>query len=90
MIRSFTSFTTALTLLVQKLEYTCQWVNAMVADVLAPCTAWSSAAMILVMQVKWVLVFHEGGFQQPVPSQWWAMIENADVILQKWNQRYKS
>ena len=33
------------------------------------------------MQDKWVLVFHKEGFQLPVPSPCWEMIENANVCL---------
>ena len=47
------------------------WVNIMADDDLAPYVARSSAAMILTMQVKQVLVFHEERFQLIVPSQFW-------------------
>ena len=43
-------------------------VNTIAADALATCVARSSAAMILIMQDKQVLVIHEERFQLPVPS----------------------
>ena len=39
----------------------------MAADPLAPRVARPSAAMLLNMQGKQVLVFHKGGFQPPAP-----------------------
>ena len=34
-------------------------VNAMDADALAPCIAWTSATMVLTMHDKWIVIFHE-------------------------------
>ena len=54
----------------------------MAADVLAPCIAKSPATSVLYwynMLDEQILVFHEG-FQQPVPSQPWEMMENANVF----------
>ena len=44
----------------------------MAADVIAPspCVAMTSAAIVLTMLDKEVLVFHEGGFQLPVSLLW--------------------
>ena len=56
-------------------------VNTIAADGLAPWVARPSAAMVLNMQDKQVLVFHEEGFQLPVSSQWWEIIENANMYL---------
>ena len=55
-------------------------VNTMAADALAPSLARSSAAIVLTMQDGRVLVFHEEGFQLPVASQCWEMMENVDVF----------
>ena len=44
-------------------------VNIMAADALAPY-------IVLAMQEKWVPVFHDDRFQQPVPSECPAFIEN--------------
>ena len=43
-------------------------VNALAADALAPCVARASAAMLLTMQDKCIFLFHQGEFQQSVPS----------------------
>ena len=47
----------------------------MAPDILVLYVARTSAAMILTMQDKWVLVFCKEGFQTPVPSQF-EMIKN--------------
>ena len=39
------------------------YVNNMATDALAPGVAMTSAAMVMTMHDKEVLVFHEGGFQ---------------------------
>ena len=39
----------------------------------------SSAAMVLTMQDKQVLVFHKEEFQQPAPSRCWNIVENANI-----------
>ena len=64
----------------QKLEYSEKVFNTMAADDLAPCVARSSAAMVLTKQDKQVLIYHKDTFQLPVPSQWWEIIENANVF----------
>ena len=51
-------------------------VNALAADALAHCVARASAAMLLIMQDKCIFLFHQGEFQQSVPSQWWEMVQN--------------
>ena len=53
-------------------------VNTIAADALAPCVAKTSAAMVLNVSNKKVLVFNEEAFQQvlPTPCQWWEIIEN--------------
>ena len=56
------------------------WVNAMVADALAPCVTRTSATMVLTMKDKCVHVIHKEGFQVPAASQWWEMIENANIF----------
>ena len=42
--------------------------NTMVADALGDCVDRSLSAILLTMLDKWGLVFHERGFQQPVPQ----------------------
>ena len=39
------------------------------------------APMVLNMQDKCVLVYHKEGFQLPVPSHYWEMIESANLSL---------
>ena len=51
----------------------------MAADDLALCVAWSSAAMVLIMQDKYILVVNEKGFQLSAPSLCREVIENANV-----------
>ena len=53
----------------------------MAADVLAPCRARSSAAMVLAMLDKQVLVFDDEGSKPPVLSQCYESIENTIVFL---------
>ena len=53
----------------------------MVADAPDPCVTRSSAAMILTMQNRYVIVLHKGGFQQPVSCQCGAMIEIENIGL---------
>ena len=48
------------------------------ADALAPCIVKSTAAMVLTMQDKQILVFNVGVFPAPVPSE---MIENPNTGL---------
>ena len=62
-----------------KLEYSGRsiYVNTMAVDALASCIARSSVTMVLTMQDKWVLVFHKEGFQLPVLSQFWEIINKA-------------
>ena len=52
-------------------------INIMAADDLATEGARASAAMILIMQNNCFLVFHDGGFQLPVSSQYREMIVKA-------------
>ena len=47
----------------------------MTADALAPRVARASAAMVLTMEDKQILVFHEEGFQLPVPSPFCEKLE---------------
>ena len=56
-------------------------VNAMAADVLAPCVTRSSAAVLLMIQDKWVIVFRGGGFWLLVSSWCQKMIENTNTFL---------
>ena len=67
-------------------------VITMTADGPAPCVAGSSAAMLLTMQDKEVLVFHEEGFQLFSPSKYWELIGNANMFLHflKWIWHVKS
>ena len=67
-----------LTLLVMKVEYS---INTKTANALALCTTRSSATTVFTTKDKHVLVFHEKGFQPPVPSQGWKMIENMNTFL---------
>ena len=53
----------------------------MAADALAPFITRSSAIIILTMQDKWVLVFHEEEFQVHLPSECWEIIKNANIFL---------
>ena len=53
----------------------------MAADSLAPCDAKSSAAMVLTMWDKRILVFHNEKFQALVSSQCSEMIENTNVFF---------
>ena len=65
------------------------YLNTMTADDLAPCIARSSAAMVLIMEDEQIHVFHEVGFQLPVPSQCWEMKQNANIFLCILNTAYK-
>ena len=56
-------------------------VNTIAADALVTCKAKSSVTMVINMQYKWPPVFHKEGLLLPVPSQCWAMIENANKSL---------
>ena len=56
-------------------------VDAMAADALAPCLARPSSTIVLSMQDKWNLGFHKEGFQLPVPSHCWEMIESANILF---------
>ena len=56
------------------------YVNTMTADVLAPCVAKTSAAMVLTMWDKQVFVFHMEEFQLPVPSQYWKIPDDANTL----------
>ena len=51
-------------------------VNGVAVNALAP-----SAAIVLALQDKQVLVFNEEEFPLPVPSQCWAMLRNANIFL---------
>ena len=53
----------------------------MTTDALAPCITRSSAATILAMWNRQVLVFHEGGFQLPVSYRCGGMTENCRYIF---------
>ena len=65
-----------------------QWVNPVCAEswifwkdkVNTTLGARSSAVMVLTMQDKGVLVFQEEGFQLPVISHCWKLIENAEFL----------
>ena len=48
-------------------------VNIMAADALTPCIIRTSAAIVLTVQDKQNLVFHEEGFQLPILSPCWEM-----------------
>ena len=45
------------------------YVDTMAADGLAPCVAKSSEPRELTVQDKRFLIFHEEGFQRPLPNQ---------------------
>ena len=62
------------------------FVNTMAADALVTCVARSSAAMVLNMEDKWVLVLYEEGFQLIVPPQYWKMTANTNTFsyLKEW------
>ena len=51
----------------------------MAADVLAPDVAKASAAMLLTLQDKEVLVIHKERFQLSSSSQIWEMIDNTNI-----------
>ena len=55
------------------------YVNAMAADALAPCIARPSTCIMLTKQDRWVLVFNEKGFQQPVSIQYWEIIQAMEI-----------
>ena len=61
-------------------------VNTMAADALVACIARASATMILILndrqlfQDKQALVFHGDGFWLSVPSQFWEMVEMANIF----------
>ena len=55
--------------------------NIMAADALAPYIARTSAATILTMQNKWVLVLFEEGFQLPASYQCGEMTQNVNICL---------
>ena len=50
------------------------------ADALDPWIDGTTAPIILTMQARHFFVFHKVGIQQPVPIQFWEMIENANVF----------
>ena len=52
----------------------------MAADALAPYITRTSEAMLLSMHDQWVHVFYEERFQTPAPSNFWEMIENANIF----------
>ena len=51
----------------------------MVTDALHPCFARTSAAMILNMQTRWVLVLDEEGFQLPLSCHCGKLIEIKNI-----------
>ena len=53
----------------------------MVVDALAPCVARTSAAMILIVWNRQVLVLLKDGFQLPVSYQCGQMAENVYICL---------
>ena len=61
--------------------YRANEVNIIAADVLAPYVARTSAAMVLILQDEWLLVFLDEGFQEPAPHQCGEMRENAIIFL---------
>ena len=58
----------------------------MAADVLAPCVARTSKNIVLIMQDKQVLIFHDAGFKAPVPFHCWMMTENGTYIFMFFRQ----
>ena len=58
----------------------------MTADALSPRIARASAAMVLSMEDKQILVFHEKWFQLPVPSPFCEKLENANIFNIFWNK----
>ena len=52
----------------------------MAADALAPRVARASAAMVLTVQVRHVLVHYEEEFQPHGPSQYWEITENVNTV----------
>ena len=55
-------------------------INTESADVLAPLVTRSSAAMVLTIQDKQILVLHVEGFQITTPFQFWEMMVNTNII----------
>ena len=59
----------------------------MAADALAPRVMRTSAAILLTIQNKKVLGFHEEGFEVPAPYQFWEIIvKNIFMLLKKKKQ----
>ena len=56
-------------------------VNTMATDASAPCVARTWAAMVLTIQDKLVLSFHEEDFQPPVPSRCWEKCRKCEYIF---------
>ena len=50
--------------------YSENYVNSMAADGLVPCIVRPSAAMVLTLYDKQILVLHKEGFQPSAPSEW--------------------
>ena len=48
------------------------------------------AADTIALQNKWGIVFHDEGFQLPVTTRCWDMIENVNIILLSRNKIYKA
>ena len=53
----------------------------MAADAQAPCIGSPSAAVVLTMHDKQVLVFHEEELQLPVPFSCWEIIQTANTFF---------
>ena len=56
------------------------WVNTKAADAMAPCVARPSAALVLTMQDKYIIVVHNEWYQWPGLYQWWKMIGNEYIV----------
>ena len=53
----------------------------MVADALGLWVVKLSVYLFNTMQEEWVLVFHDNGFKQFMPTQWQDIKENANIFL---------
>ena len=57
------------------------WVNAMIVDTLASCITRTSAAMVLTMLDKQVLIMHKERITLTAPSKFCEMIENMNIYF---------
>ena len=62
------------------------YINTMAADALTTCVVKASASMILTTEDEQILVFHEERIQLPVPTQFWAVIQNINTDILKFTK----